>query len=236
MNAQHHSAIRVSSIGDHLFLHSAFPTNAENAIFFGPDTYRFVNFVRQQLRLNDIPAGLRLLDIGCGSGAGGLMAIQHCPQATLTMSDINSTALRYSAMNAQNAAQLVTLVLSDGMAATPTNFDLIICNPPYMYDDYARFYRHGGKNLGRALSVRIATEALTHLTVDGRLLLYTGVAIINGRDYFLEEMSTLLADADVDWHYGEIDPDIFGEELERPIYSQAERIAAVGLSVRKRRP
>lgn len=236
MGNQHRSNIRVSSIGERLFLHSAFPTDAENAVFFGPDTYRFINFIRQQLTHDDAKNALRILDIGCGCGAGGLMAAQHCPQAALTLSDINPIALRYSAINAHCATQPTTLILSDVMAETPHLFDLIIANPPYLHDDFARLYRHGGEDLGRALSVRIATEALEHLAVDGRLLLYTGVAIVDGRDDFLAEMSTLLESADFDWQYEEIDPDVFDEELERPIYRQAERIAVVGLSVRKCRP
>jgi hypothetical protein len=34
--------------------------------------------------------------------------------------------------------------------------------------------------------------------------------------------------------YEEIDPDVFGEELERPAYAHVDRIAAVGLTVIKR--
>ena len=34
--------------------------------------------------------------------------------------------------------------------------------------------------------------------------------------------------------YDEIDPDIFGEELERPRYAEVERIAAIGAVIRKR--
>ncbi|MDO8417920.1 MAG: methyltransferase [Agitococcus sp.] len=232
----HRSTVRVSSIGNRLFLHSAFPTDGENAVFFGPDTYRFVNFVRQQLANDDAKNALRILDIGCGSGAGGLMAAQYCPQSILTLSDISPIALRYSAINSHSNAQAATLVLSDVMTETSTLFDLIIANPPYLHDDFSRLYRHGGDNLGRALSVRIASEALEHLAVDGRLLLYTGVAIVDGDDGFLAEMSALLESEDFDWHYEEIDPDVFSEELARPVYHQAERIAVVGLSVRKCRP
>lgn len=233
---QHRSHIRVSSIGERLFLHSAFPTDGENAVFFGPDTYRFVNFLHQQLRNHQENTPLRILDIGCGSGAGGLMAAQYCPQSLLTLSDINPIALRYSAINACHAKQPATFVLSDVMAETTGFFDLIIANPPYLHDDFARLYRHGGHNLGRALSVRIVTEAIEHLAVDGRLLLYTGVAIVDGSDGFFDEILPILEPADVNWHYEEIDPDVFGEELERSIYRRAERIAVVGLCVQKCRP
>ena len=44
------SSVRVSSIGDDLFAHSAYPTTRDDAVFFGPDTYRFARFVQQSLR------------------------------------------------------------------------------------------------------------------------------------------------------------------------------------------
>src|SRR5690606_38348903 len=37
------SLIRVSTLRDCLFIHSAFPTSAGDAVFFGPDTYRFLS-------------------------------------------------------------------------------------------------------------------------------------------------------------------------------------------------
>jgi hypothetical protein len=38
----------------------------------------------------------------------------------------------------------------------------------------------------------------------------------------------------VDRRYDEIDPDVFGEELEQPAYAAAHRIAVVGLVVTRR--
>ncbi len=43
------SLIRVSSLGDDLFLHSSYPTDDLNAVFFGPDTYRFAVFIQSQI-------------------------------------------------------------------------------------------------------------------------------------------------------------------------------------------
>jgi hypothetical protein len=43
-----------------------------------------------------------------------------------------------------------------------------------------------------------------------------------------------LAEGDFAWTYEEVDPDVFGEELETEAYRAADRIAAVVLNVRKR--
>ena len=40
-----------------------------------------------------------------------------------------------------------------------------------------------------------------------------------------------LNDSRWSWHYQELDPDVFGEQLLEPGYQPVERIAAVGLTV-----
>ena len=239
---QWRSDVRVASVGDDLFIHSAYPSAKIDSVFFGPDTYRFTSFIRQSLRTlyrqkrssdEKQSASMRVLDIGCGSGAGGVAAArvlqENAIDATLIMSDINELALRYTAINARIANLPITLAQGDAMAAIDGEFDLIICNPPYLDDDAQRAYRHGGDRLGRALGLRMAREALAQLAPGGMLLLYTGVAIVDGKDMFLTELLPMLVSARCNWSYIELDPDVFGEELDRPVYAHAERIAAVGL-------
>ena len=63
------SAVRFSSAGDQLFVHSAYPTDASGAVFFGPDTYRFISALRKAaLGCSDFQP-TSVLDIGAGSGA-----------------------------------------------------------------------------------------------------------------------------------------------------------------------
>ena len=227
------STVRVSSIDDALFLHSAFPTEQEDAVFFGPDTYRFVRFMQQALSAATLRRGARILDIGCGSGAGGLMLAREGDTAELVLNDINPLALRYSRINAQALGIVATLAKGDSLAAVQGEFDLIIANPPYLVDKEARTYRHGGDDLGRSLGLRMATEAAGRLAPGGRLLFYTGVAIVDGKDPLPAELAPVLNGAKLSWRYEEIDPDVFGEELLQPAYGAVDRIAAVGLEARR---
>ena len=71
---RYRSTVRFATIDDMLFAHSAFPTVETDAVFFGPDTYRFVRLVRSALVDIPIRTGITLIDVGTGSGAGGLCA------------------------------------------------------------------------------------------------------------------------------------------------------------------
>jgi hypothetical protein len=68
------------------------------------------------------------------------------------------------------------------------------------------------------------------LAPGGRLVLYTGSAIVNGSDLFHEALSSRLAGRGVRFAYEEIDPDVFGEELEYAPYDRVDRIAVVGVT------
>lgn len=225
----HWSGIRVSTLDGEYFAHSAFPTIAADAVFFGPDTYRFCRAIRA--RLPDPAAIRRAADIGSGAGPGGILIARHAPAAEVLLLDVNESALRLSRANALAAGLLnVEARRSDVFGGADGLFDLVVSNPPYLNDPLARAYRHGGGSHGDALSVRIGTEALERLAPGGRLILYTGVAILSGADPFLARMMPVLQAAPVTWTYEEVDPDVFGEELDTIAYATADRIAAVVLT------
>lgn len=214
--------VRFSSLDGGLYAHSAFPTVQADAVFFGPDTYRFCSLLKRWA-----PAARRLVDIGCGSGAGGLCLRGRASE--LVLADINRHALLLAEVNAALAGTPATLVESDVLGAVEGALDLAIANPPYMRDASARTYRDGGGSHGEALAVRIVREALARLSPGGTLILYTGSAIVDGRDVFLSSVTPLLAS--LQYEYEELDPDVFGEELDQPSYQDVDRIAAVGLRV-----
>jgi methylase of polypeptide subunit release factors len=233
-NGLFRSALRVSSLDGELFFHSAFPTTAADAVFFGPDTYRFARALKAVLRERTAPIRTAI-DIGCGAGPGGILVAKHAPDARVLMTDINEAALRLARVNAGLANTPNAIPLrADILDGVEGRFDLIVSNPPYLNDPLARAYRHGGGEFGEALSLRILDAALPRLAPAGSLVLYTGSAVAGGRDLFRDTALPRLTGAGFAWTYEEMDPDVFGEELETEAYRAADRIAAVVLKVRKR--
>lgn len=225
------SRVRWSSLDDLLFVHSAFPTDAADSVFFGPDTYRFAQMIHAHLQQNFAPIH-RAVDIGCGAGVGAIVIARARREAQVLALDINPAALRLTAINAALAEVAnVEVHASDLLQGVDGEFDLIVANPPYMADPAERAYRHGGGTLGAGLSLRIVEQALNRLAPGGSLLLYTGVAMVDGRDPFLDTVLPRLDEKRFAWTYREIDPDVFGEELLNPGYQRVDRIAVVALTV-----
>lgn len=225
--AQLRSRVRVAVLGDDLFVHSAFPTDAPDAVFFGPDSYRFAHAIVDTLDRKPLPSGARLVDLGAGSGVGAIVAARRCDAAEVTMTDINPAALRLARINAAAAGVTARFVQAGDLSSVPGAFDFILANPPYIIDAERRTYRDGGGLHGAEVALAMVDDALPRLAPGGRLLLYTGSAIVDGRDALGERLAARAQAANLGLAYAEVDPDVFGEELELPPYRDVERIAVV---------
>jgi SAM-dependent methyltransferase len=225
------SRLRVSSLGTQLCLHSAYPTDAPDAVFFGPDTYRFARFLKKEL--SGRSAAIQLVDIGAGSGAGAIAASALLPGTRLTLTDTNPFALRLARVNARHAGLDVEIVQGSGVEGVADGFDLAIANPPFIADPGGCTYRDGGDMHGAALSLAWAEAAARRLAPGGRMLLYTASAIVGGADQLEAALRAMLPVHGCALRYEEIDPDIFGEQLGQPGYEGVERIAAVGVVIDK---
>lgn len=210
-----------------LVVHSAWPTSEADAVFFGPDTYRYTRFLRALYRELSRPFR-RAVDVGAGSGAGLLSIATACDERWLT--DINPRALSFARVNAALWNVDVQLVQGSLLDSAPGTFDLIACNPPFLVDDAERAYRHGGGARGIEFSVRMVNAAIPKLGPDGVLALYTCTPIVDGRDLLREALQPLLSDFRGEVRYEEVDPDVYGEELERPAYADVERLSIVCLT------
>ncbi|KAB8044257.1 methyltransferase [Janthinobacterium aquaticum] len=231
------SALRAATLDGKLFFHSGFPTSQSDAVFFGPDTYRYGQLLQTGIDDETRLRARRAVDIGCGAGPGAVLLAQYLPHAEVWGVDINPKALALAAVNAELAgAGQVRLAHSDLLRGLAGQFDVIAANPPFMLDTDQRTYCHGGGELGEGLSLAIVASAVERLAAGGTLLLYTCVAIVDGRDPFYSRLQQLLPAARFNWHYREIDPDVFGGELGREAHARAstERIAAVALQATSR--
>jgi release factor glutamine methyltransferase len=78
----------------------------------------------------------RVLDLGTGSGALLLAALDHWPEATGVGVDASSDALAVARRNAARIAPgRVDLQLGDWTDGIDEEFDLVLCNPPYVEVD-----------------------------------------------------------------------------------------------------
>lgn len=225
------SLVRVSSLAGRLFLHSAFPTDSHDSVFLGPDSYRFASFLERELAQTG--RFRRLVDIGAGAGVGAIAAAPHLPGAQLTLLDLNPLALRLARINAAFAGIEIETVQGSAIGDVTGEFDLAIANPPFIIDQSGPVYRDGGDLHGARLSLDWTLAAAERIDPGGLILLYTGSAIVAGRDQLREALEDALPKLGCTCRYGEIDPDIFGEQLDQPGYEEVERIAAIGAVIRK---
>lgn len=217
------SRIRVSSVNAQLFIHSAYPTTAPDAVFFGPDSYRFVALTANELATRPLPSAAHIIDFGAGSGVGGIMTALGHSSSRVTLVDTNRQAQRFARINAGAAGVPVEIT-----SRLRGQADLLIINPPYIADPLGRAYRDGGALHGGEAALAMAQEAAEYLAPGGRIILYTGAAIVDGRSPLRQALARLAERAGLRFRYKEIDPDVFGEELANDAYAKVERIALIG--------
>lgn len=225
--------IRVSRVFGNLFIHSAFPTTEQDAVFLGPDSHRFADFVLRNLA--DLPPSPQVLDYGTGAGVGGITAASVLDGAQLTLADINPKALFLAGSNALYADLDHGIARAELPAEVGGTFDLIVMHPPFMIDAGHRAYRDGGDLYGGRLSLDWALQGMALLTHGGRLVMHTGVSIVAGHDVVRDAFDEVLPNGEFTLTYCLLDPDIFGDELDTKEYAEVDRIAAVGIRIDRAR-
>jgi methylase of polypeptide subunit release factors len=225
------SRVRVSALGGDLYLHSAYPTDQEDSVFFGPDSYRFAALIAAELSARPLKDDARIADVGGGAGVGALVAARSCPRARIFLTDINAKALRLARINAAAAGVEIETIEASGLGRIEPLLDLVTLNPPYIIDEAGRAYRDGGGMHGGELSLDLTVEAMDRLAEGGRVLLYTGSAIVKGEDALRNSLSGEAERRGLQLNYRELDPDVFGEELAKPQYRDVERIALVAATI-----
>jgi ribosomal protein L3 glutamine methyltransferase len=76
----------------------------------------------------------RVLDLCTGNGSLAVLAALCYPDVSVDAADISPDALAVARINVDRhqLQDRITLIESDGLAACPGPYDLILCNPPYV--------------------------------------------------------------------------------------------------------
>lgn len=79
---------------------------------------------------------IKILDLGCGSGAIGLTLKSILKDSEVTLTDISKEALEVAKLNANNLNLDVTFIESDWLSNVKLEkYDIIVSNPPYIRTD-----------------------------------------------------------------------------------------------------
>lgn len=79
---------------------------------------------------------IKILDLGCGSGAIGLTLKSILKDSEVTLTDISKDALEVAKLNANNLNLDITFIESDWFSNVKLEkYDIIVSNPPYIRTD-----------------------------------------------------------------------------------------------------
>jgi release factor glutamine methyltransferase len=144
--------------------------------------------IEEVLRLNPPPGqGLRMVDIGTGSGAIAVVLARELPAARVAATDISPEALAIAQRNARvhGVDGRMDFFQGDLLAAVPGDFDIICSNPPYIPEDEYAILPAGIRNFeprsaliagpeGLDFYRRIIAEGFPRLKAGGRIFLEIG--------------------------------------------------------------
>jgi len=108
------------------------------------------------LRYMQLPGEGRVLDLGCGNGAIGIVAAAENPRLEVVLSDVNSRAVVESRKNIKrNKLKNASVVQSDLFTKLSGRFDVILSNPPI--------------SAGRKVVFAMVEKSFGHLNPGGNL-------------------------------------------------------------------
>lgn len=110
-----------------------------------------------------LPSGTRVLDLACGNGVLGLVALAENPELVVAFSDVSSQAVVSARDNVLNAFPDADVAFhhSDGIAGEAGQFELVLLNPPF----------HEGGVVGDHIALRLFRQVARHLVPGGRMVM-----------------------------------------------------------------
>lgn len=105
-----------------------------------PETEHVIEVALERLGAEHARGGLRIADVGTGSGCIAVALAKELPCAEISATDISAEALAVARRNAErhgvaSRMRFTECNLLDGVAENAEPFDLIVSNPPYVARD-----------------------------------------------------------------------------------------------------
>jgi release factor glutamine methyltransferase len=128
--------------------------------------------------------GLRVLDMGTGSGVSGLLAARAGSDVVAV--DINPEAVACARANAERngLAERITFLHADLFQAVEGDFDLIIFDPPFRWFEPRDLLERSHTDADYRTLTTFMAEAPGRLRADGRIVMNFGTS--GDLDYLLE--------------------------------------------------
>lgn len=95
-----------------------------------------LELVRNGFEWQKLPEILRIADVGTGSGALGITAKLELPNAQVDLVEIDEKALTIAKINVDKFTLEIGLRHSDLLKDLDTDHDILLCNLPYVPDNY----------------------------------------------------------------------------------------------------
>ena len=124
---------------------------SKNEVDYG--TYVLLKTISKKVELKG-----NILDMGCGYGPIGIVLAKLNPNATITMADINKTAVELSKHNCKknDVQNIKNIIESNCYENIQDTFDFIISNPPI--------------KAGKQVLLEITMNSYEHLKENGKLI------------------------------------------------------------------
>lgn len=143
---------------------------------------------------SEVRPGLRVLDMGTGSGVSALLAARAGSDVVAV--DVNAEAVECARANAERnrLADQITFVHGDLFHGVEGTFDLIILDPPFRWFEPRDLLERSHTDADYRTLTRFVAEAPGRLRVGGRIVMNFGTS--GDLDYLREliERSGLVAD------------------------------------------
>jgi release factor glutamine methyltransferase len=105
-----------------------------------PESETFIELLKKLVQSGSLEPSdthsLRLADVGSGSGALGITAALEIPNCQVELLEIDPKAAEVAKINVDKFTLNIRVTLGDLLADTNRPYDILLCNLPYVPDDY----------------------------------------------------------------------------------------------------